>query len=313
MNLVLVLAGLALVTVPGATTSAGARLAPHEWARLSVASIWTGLVAIRLGLLVTAAPTALRLAGVHHLAHACHHTLGSITPGGAITGLASAAALVVVQARIVRARHRCRTTRATLQVEPWLGQHHHRGDHDLVVIPTASQVAYALDGQPPQVVVSQGLTRALTADELAAVVRHERCHLEHGHQHYLELALVADAALAPLPAVRRSTAALRLAVERWADEAAAAADHASRAAVRSALTKVVHSMLAPVAAFTAAETIAARLDALATDHATPPTHWRLAAAAPAAALAATAGLALLTHSGHVHHGMFGLFGGCCLF
>lgn len=310
MNLVLVLAGLALVALPGKTAGLGSRLAPHEWARLTAGSIWAGLAAVRLGLLITTMPTVLRLAGVHGLAEACHQTLGPVTPGGALTGLASGAALVLIQTRIVRSRRQSRRARATLHVEPWLGDHHRQGDHDLVVIPATSSIAYALEGRPAQIVVSEGLANALSDDELSAVVRHEQCHLEHGHQRYLQLALAADVGLAPLRLMRRSTAALRLAIERWADEAAA--DHASRRSIRSALTKVVDSMLAPVPAFSAAETIGARLAALDAELSTPATRWRLAAALPTIALTATVGIALVTGSAPIHHGIFGIFGYCPL-
>ena len=308
MNLVLIVGGLVLVGLPGATTGLCLRLAPHEWARLTAASIWTGLLAIRLGLLVTALPTVLRLAGVHGLAEACHRVLGPITPGGAITGLVAGAALLLVQARLVRSRHQSRKARSKLRVESWLGHHHRDGDLDLVVIPATSSIAYALEGRPAQIVISQGLADALSAAELDAVVRHEQCHLEHGHQRYLELALAADAALAPLRLRRRSTATLRLALERWADESAA--DHAGRAAIRNALTKVVRSMLAPVPAFNAVETIGARLDALDTDLRTPPARWRLAAILPTVVLTGAVGIAVLTGSAPIHHGVFGILGYC---
>jgi beta-lactamase regulating signal transducer with metallopeptidase domain len=253
-------------------------------------------------------PTSLRLAGVHALAEACHQTLGAAAPGGAVAGIASGTALVLVQTRIARARRQSRRTRATLHVEPWLGHHQRSDGHDLVVIPAGSSIAYALEGHPPQIVVSQGLASALSSDELGAVIRHERCHLDHGHQRYLELALVADAALAPLRFVGRSSATLRLSVERWADETAA--DQASRTAIRNALAKAVEQMLVPVPAFSAAETIGARLVALDTDPSAPRARWRLAAVLPTVTLTVTIAVALLTGSAPIHHGVLGAFG-CC--
>jgi hypothetical protein len=310
MNLVLVAAGLALMVLPGWTTRLGARLAPQDWAHLTTASLWTGLVAVRIGLLVTAAPSVLRLAGNHGLAEACHQTLGPITPGGTATGLASAAGLVLLQARILRTRRHSRAARARLRVEPWLGHHEHHDDYDIVVLPTPSPIAYALEGQPPQVVLSDGLTHALSDDELAAVIHHERCHLHHGHQRWLDLALATDTALGWFRPVRRSAATLRLAIERWADETAA--HQGNRAAVRTALTKVVDTMVAPVPAFTTIETIAARLDALDAGPPAAPARWRLAATAPAVALGVTIAAALLTGTGPIHHGVLGLVGYCPL-
>jgi hypothetical protein len=314
MNLVLLAAGLALVALPGWTATLGRRLAPPEWARLTSLSLSTGLAAVRLGLLITAAPTALRVIGVHDLADACHRTLEPVAPGGALTGAASAAALILIQTRISRAHRRSREVRRTLRIEPWLGQHHAIGEHEheLVVVPSASTLAYALAGSPPQIVLSRGLASTLSADELGAVVRHERCHLDHDHQHYLDLAVATDVALHRVGFARRSTSVLRLAVERWADEAAAA--HLDRTTVRRALAKVVDSMLAPAPApaFTSAETIGERLSALGTSPRPPSLRWRLAAAGPALVLATLVAATLLTGSGPVHHGLVGLLGYCPL-
>jgi Zn-dependent protease with chaperone function len=171
-------------------------------------------------------------------------------------------------------------------------------------------MAYALDGHPPQIIVSEGLAASLTDDELAAVIRHEQSHLHHDHQRYLDLAVAVDAALPPLRSFRRSSATLRLAVERWADESAA--EHGDRAHVRHALRKVVGLMLSssPVTAFTAAETVAARIWAL--DEAASPSpalRWRVAAALPTATLGLAVVIALLTADSPLHT-LLGL-GGLC--
>ena len=86
MNLALIIAGLALVALPGWTASLGRRLVPREWARLTVASLSVGLVAVHLGLLMTAAPTLLGAVGGHDLARLCHQALSPLTPGGAVVG-----------------------------------------------------------------------------------------------------------------------------------------------------------------------------------------------------------------------------------
>lgn len=309
MNLVLVAAGLALVALPGWTSHLGRRLQPRDWARLSSVSLWAGLVAVRLGLAVTAAPTALRAVGVHHLSVTCHQLLGPLTPGGELTAWGTLAVLVALQARIATVRHRCRRNLQTMWVEPCLGQHHARRDHELVVVPTASSLAYAVEGDPSQVVVSDGLTRILSQAELDAVVRHERCHLQHGHHRHLELARVVEGAFPAFGAARRSAATLRLAVERWADEAAAAAT--GRAPLRRALEKVVVSMLDAVPAFTTAETIGARLDALDATPRSPVGRWNVVAATvPLVALTGVVGVALLTGSSPIHHGALSLVDLC---
>jgi hypothetical protein len=72
-----------------------------------------------------------------------------------------------------------------------------------------------------------------------------------------------DAALGPVPFVRRSVVALRTALERWADEDAAGAHETGRSAVRSALIGVALAVVDPaVAAFTGVDDVVERLDAL---------------------------------------------------
>jgi len=307
MNLFLVAAGLLLLALPGRSVALGRRLAPADWARLAAGSMSTGFLALRVGLLATATPTLLRLAGGHDLAMACHELLRPVVPGGAITGVLSALALAVIQQRHSRALLAGRRARRALRVEPWLGQHHRRDDHDLVVIPSPTVCAYALDGRPPQIVVSEGLATTLTDDELAAVISHERCHVRCGHQRPLARATATEAALRPLRSVGRSATIVRLAVERWADEAAA--DHNDRSIVRSALGKVVATMLgeapAAVPAFTGADTILERLSAL---DRTPRTllRWRLAAAAPAVILIVTAASTVMAGATTLHHDLLGL-------
>lgn len=306
MNLALIAVGLLSLALPGLTGSAGRRLAPDEWARLTAASLRTGLGALRAGLLLTALATVGHASGLAHIADVCHHVVGTVAPGpsGAIAG----AAFAVVEVRLGLARRRGRRAERRLRVEPWLGSHSPRGDHEVVVVPTGRAVAYAAPGGPPQVVVSQGLVDRLSAAELAAVVRHELCHLAHGHQRQLARAARLDAALGFLPGVRRSTATLRLALERWADEAAD-----DRIAVRSALTKMVRSLLAaPVVApaFTAADTVRARLVALADRPASvPAAPWRWAIAAPTLALAALVPAAIAL-SPAVHHPLLTLLDRC---
>ncbi len=308
MNLALLAAGAALLIVPAWTAPLGRRLLPRDWARLTAASLWIGLLTVRLGLLATAAPTLLRAAGVHALAAACHEALGPSTPGGAVSGWAGAIALVVVQTRILRAHRRSRSQLRACRVEPWLGRHHDERGSELVIVPAPQPVAYAVGGPVPQVVVSEGLVQVLTPDELTAVIQHERCHLRYGHHRYMQVGLAVDAAFGDLPVVRRSTTTLRLAVERWADEAAA--DQTCRATLRRALEKVVVSMLDAVPAFTTAETICERLDALDADPQAVSVGWRCAAALPALGLVAVVAAGLVIGGIPVHHGALGLVGYC---
>jgi hypothetical protein len=63
--------------------------------------------------------------------------------------------------------------------------------------------------------------------------------------------------------VRRSTDALRCALERWADEEAAAGARRGRESVRAALVRVIQATATPdVAAFVSLGTVVERLQAL---------------------------------------------------
>ena len=79
--------------------------------------------------------------------------------------------------------------------------------------------AYAIGGRRGRIVVTSGMLRLLEPAEQAVLVAHERSHLRHRHNRYTTLAVVAAAAVPPLRFVSRR---LRLALERWADEDAAA-------------------------------------------------------------------------------------------
>lgn len=104
-----------------------------------------------------------------------------------------------------------------------------------------------------------------------------------------------------MPGLPASTAALRLGIERSADEEAAERPGA-REATRRALLKATETMLAPVPAFTAALTLLARLNPLVTPPSHPTLRLRAAMFAPLAGLAAVA-LSALLGSGAVtlHH------------
>ena len=301
MSTVLVLAGLGLLALPGVAAPAARHLQASEWRRLNRAAMGLGLGMVHLGLVLTAVPVLADAAGVEHIAHQCHHLLGPILPGGAVTGWASASASVALFSVAGVVHRRTRHLQRTARIDGWMGEHRRLADATLVVLPTDAVVAYATPGSPSQVVVSRGLARVLGADELDAVVRHELAHLRNRHHRDLALAAVVDATLGWMPGLRASTAALRLGVERSADEEAAERPGA-REATRRALLKATETMLMPVPAFTTALTLVARLDALATPPPHPSLRLRAAMFAPLAVLAAVA-LSGLLGSGAVtlHH------------
>src|SRR3546814_6182012 len=56
----------------------------------------------------------------------------------------------------------------------------------------------------PQIVVSEGLCGSMTADELAAVIRHEASHLRRRHHRELVLACEIETLFARVPFLARS-------------------------------------------------------------------------------------------------------------
>ena len=88
-------------------------------------------------------------------------------------------------------------------------------DHD-------KPLAYSVAGRPPFVVATTGLAKHLSAEEVAAVLAHERAHLR-GHHHALTgLADAMALAFAFVPLMRQAPAAIRVLVEMAADSVASA-------------------------------------------------------------------------------------------
>lgn len=310
MSLLLSAVGLVLVGLPGALVPLGARVAPAEWCRAVVVCLRVGRFVIRLALALAALPVALQAAGAHEVAHACHRSVTAGLPVPMGVGGVAAVALVASLARSVGTRRRNAVALERVRVEPWLGHHRVEDGVDVVTLPCADRLAYAVPGRPDQVVVSDGLLRALDHDEAAAVLRHERAHLRHRHHDALTVARDLEAWLAWFRPARASVGALRLAVERWADEDAASASAAARPAVRRALLKTVALALGPVPTFTDAGTIAARLDALASTAPAPSVPVRVAATGPLLALSALVLGVLAACVVVAHEGIDGLLGHC---
>ncbi|WP_066950599.1 M56 family metallopeptidase [Streptomyces lushanensis] len=103
-------------------------------------------------------------------------------------------------------------------------------DGELAVVRDGRPDAYALPGRPGRIVVTTGMLRALEPAEREALFAHERAHLRG--RHHLFLTAVELAAHCH-PALRALCEPLRYALERAADEAAAAAVGDRRLAARA--------------------------------------------------------------------------------
>lgn len=164
-----------------------------------------------------------------------------------IVGAAAGLALTVGAGRLFLFEHRWRRS---------VGRH--RYAEELTVLDVNDRVAYAVPGPPGTVVVSRGLLRALGPNERAALLAHERCHLDRRHHRYLRAAGLSAAAVPPLGALARH---IRTATEREADEAAADAV-GDRITVARAIAAAVGSSSPPTAASAGEHAVTERIHAL---------------------------------------------------
>jgi hypothetical protein len=123
----------------------------------------------------------------------------------------------------------------------------------LVIVEDDHPDAYTLPGLTGRIVVSTAMLRALPADERRALLAHEHSHLQHRHHVYTQLAGLAAAAN---PLLRPPAAAVRLTVERWADEDAATTTD-NRAVVLRALARAGLARAAAAPQPTPADTLGA--------------------------------------------------------
>lgn len=295
-------AAVMLVALPGLTNGVGRRLAPKEWSRLCATALAGGLGLLEAALVLRAAPPVLRAAGFDWLASACDRALGPLVAGGPAVGWAAGiAATGVAGAAVVVWRGNSRVRRR-VAADLWLGERRVIAGHQVVVLPVTRPVALSFEhGRSERVIVlSTALLATLDPAQVEAVVRHEAAHLRHRHQRLLTFASVAEQVLGWVPAVERSVAALRLALERWADEEASCPSAAARRAVRDSLLSLagVHAV-AGVAGFAEARTVAARVVALESPPPPPSVAQHAALYVPGSGAGALAGSALLSWGGHV--------------
>ncbi|MET7682561.1 M56 family metallopeptidase [Streptomyces sp. NPDC005423] len=132
----------------------------------------------------------------------------TVAMAAAVTLPASVAGLAVAAVRQTRqlrwARRECRRL---------------PGGTELAVLDQESPDAFALPGTPGRIVVSRGMLRCLDGREREALLAHERAHLR-GRHHRFQTVWRLSAAVNPL--LRPLAGAGGFALERWADEEAAA-------------------------------------------------------------------------------------------
>jgi Zn-dependent protease with chaperone function len=292
---------LALAAVPFVLGALSTWLARHVGARLRPATatvLLTGFaltVALSTGLLlclaaVIALAEAPGLSGLSHWSPSALRTLVPVPMAAdavcgsiAVVLLASAA---VHLTRVVRDARRASALAASLP----------RHGEELTVLEDGTAIAYTIPGRHRRIVVSTGMLRNLTVCQRRALLAHETSHLRHHHHRYVQLGRLAAAAN---PLTRPVSRAIDLAVERWADESAAA-EIGDRGTVARALAAATLASAtarpAPVGSLGGARTdVGRRVDSLLR----PPVRHRLAWALLAAGIVLcwSATFAVI---GHIH-------------
>jgi len=262
--IVVALAGMMLLLLPGAADRLGRRLHPAEWARLCAIALTGGTILLETVLVLRATAGMLRAVGLHSFAHACDRVLGPLVVGGTPATFLAAAAGIGLPTAAGLAAGRERQLRRRLTDDLWLGHRRTIAGQPVVELPVQRPLAVSFDDGKPTIVISSGMFDLLSSDEITAVVRHEVVHLRHHHQR-LHTSARRIAPLLGLPGIRQSSAALHLSVERWADEDACADSPAMRDALRRSLLRLAHLPTVPAGAtqFAEARTVAARIEALA--------------------------------------------------
>ncbi|MGD2100933.1 MAG: M48 family metalloprotease [Acidimicrobiia bacterium] len=246
MNGARLILSLLLVALPAAALPAVRRTRrPRAWALVLAASLGAGFVLFEASLIHASLPLGFTLLGLERLAAACRslggHLFGDPTAFGAFAGLLA----IVIGGQAIRGVVGTLRANSTLRREAAARVATPVGGHSAVFLPMRTRWAVALPGDTPQVVLSSDLAGKLERHELKAVVRHEVAHLEHHHVRFLLLGAAVNSGMWFLPWRARANNALRLALERWADELASARSGEARADVSSAVRKL--ASLAPSA------------------------------------------------------------------
>ena len=217
-------------------------------ARSPHAALWSWLALLTAGLTGTAWIGLMAVASVQHLGvdvghllHAClvtaadgfQHRSAFLTTTAGVVACAGLLRVGCAAARDLCTGHRIRREQRMLLDLVGLPQH---SGGPLRVVPADQPLAYCVPGAGGRIVLSTALRDLLDADELEAVLAHERAHLA-GRHHLLLLPARALLAAAPrLRAARRVASAMTTLVEMAADDRACL--HAPRRSLVGALLKI---------------------------------------------------------------------------
>jgi beta-lactamase regulating signal transducer with metallopeptidase domain len=266
--------GLVVAAMPRWSAPLARRTGPDERLWLGVAALGLGALLVEIALILLAVPAVMSAAGNDALAARCRSLLADVTPGGAWLSWTAAALALLFPVLARRGWRRAAQVTQRMRAEPALGVHHEVDGIDLVRLPTDQPLAYSIEGACPQIVVSDGLIRMLSAAELDVVIAHERAHVHWRHGRILRGLTVIETAAPPSRVVTRR---VRIALERCADERAAGDDPARRAVLVDALLKLSGATAPlPIAAISSASGVVERVDALLGGSPPPSTLSRVA-------------------------------------
>ena len=190
-----------------------------------LAAGWSVVAALGLAGLTLAVHTTALGGGLSHLIGACVLRLRATyaTPGGAMVaglGLTLAGAVVArtalsamthLRAAGRQALQHAQTARLVGRPEPALGA---------TLVDHPQPAAYCVAGRDPTVVLTTGAVQALDADQLAAVLAHERAHLTGRHHRLIAMARIGRQVLPFVPLMRDADAQVARLAEMHADDAA---------------------------------------------------------------------------------------------
>jgi len=201
--------------------------APLPGIAIYLAAAWSVVAALGLaGLTLAVHATALG-GGLSRLIGACVVRLRDTyaTPGGAtVAGLGlTLAGAVLARTAITAAAHLHAVRRQAMrhaQTARLVG----RPDLDLgaTLVDHAQPAAYCVAGPHPTVILTTAALQALNADQIEAVLAHERAHLASHHHWLLAIARIGRQVFPFLPLMRDADTQIARLVEMHADDAATA-------------------------------------------------------------------------------------------
>lgn len=191
------------------------RMRPAQAVLLVTAASLT--VSLATGAALTAMAVA-AMAGSSSLAADGQWSAALVKAEEPLPGWLGAVAAVAVAVLLVRAAVRTSRIVAALVRADRLCTDMRAGGGPIVIVDDESADAYTVAGLRGCIVISRRLFAALSSVERRVLTTHELSHLKHRHHLFVHLT---DIAAAANPLLKPVSAAVRLGVERWADEDAA--------------------------------------------------------------------------------------------